>query len=1424
MPGDLDPSFDPSADNTVEAIAVQPDGRVIIAGEFTFVGGAARTHIARLKSDGTLDPTFNADVDNKVLAVVVQADGQIMIGGSFDTVGGLTRTRLARLNSDGTVDGTFTANANNTVTTLVVQADGKLLIGGIFTQLSGVARNRIGRLNVGGALDATFNPNANSYVYGIAQQADGMIVIGGPFTTVGGQSHSHIARLKEDGSVDSLFTTVANGDVESIAVEVNQKILIGGSFTMINGTARGRGARLNSDGSLDSQFNPNVGFRLSSIVVQTDGKLLIGGQFSSAGGASRVGIARFNTDGTLETAFDAHVGNSLSAVAIQADGKILIGGYFTSVNGSTRNYIARLANNSATQTLSVTSSSRVQWLRSGAAPETQAVSFEVSTNGGTAWNVLGAGVRVVGGWELTGLSLPAVGTIRAHARAACGSSNGSSGLVEQLTSYFLPSALAVTPSAGTNGSISPSVVQYANSGDSLSFTATPNSGYVVNQWLVGGSVVQTGGTTYTLSNITANKTVQVTFKAVTYTVTPSAGANGSISPNTVQTVASGGSAGFTSTPNSGYVVNQWLVDGSVVQTGGTTYTVSNVTANKTLQVTFKAVTYAVTPGAGANGTISPNTVQSVASGDSITFTATPNSGYMVNQWLVNGIQRYPLQKPNIYTVNDVTQNTTVQVTFKIAPTITTLPATEVTNTSATLHGRFNANGGNVAVDFHYRPIPYGAWSPSVAYLPPGPPIVTGTGDSLHFLAVTGLTPGTTYEFVAGGTPLSGYPTGGVLTFTTLIPVTVSAGGNGSVSTSAGPNISTGSSVTFTATPDLGYRVSQWIVNGTVVQTGGDTYTASNVTATTDVHVTFSKPGVDFMYDDRRGKYTFLLFDDSAGALIVITAAKARGGTIGKVKRLDCIFGPNSVQPNWPPGSSVSFFPNKSGLPAQLTSTYGGASQKIAFVWQKNLSSVKVASSMKGHREIAGSRPFPVGLDTMMDSSYLSNQTAAAAAQSGDLARWLAQICHAAGTWAYVASETLMIQRLSGREDQGIVLDPRWSGVVPMADLCAWIGGLDEAFNSAPESAEPLVGDQAALPAQGSLVDNLLGLFGFGKNYELKGSAQELEKKTESPPWYRNKVVELWEKYRDPVRNSLPASSVTPYLADIERGHIEIRWVGQQDANGTKSDIEEGDNVYFEVERFSGAHGLRVGELTCGIAVNTKANAFNSYEDPKRALEGKDFVVSTKSLTFKPGERGPKFGVVRVKKDREVDVNEFFDLNLVGVATLLGPSSATSLTPFPNGIRGRIGQGDNPNPDYVGTFDTSVTLRDSSGNDVSSRLSGSVRLRSYPENNQYGVVVTWFVHEDPRPHSVIYLFDGTLPTQFPGKIDLNSKMEEGAIVGKESKVKSGVFVPGSYPVFTYGYSGPLELETYWELLRGYVGSPISSGVLPTRIPSVLLEPQ
>ena len=230
----------------------------------------------------------------------------------------------------------------------------------------------------------------------------------------------------------------------------------------------------------------------------------------------------------------------------------------------------------------------------------------------------------------------------------------------------------VTPSAGANGSISPSTAQIVNKNANVSFTATPNSNYGVNTWSLDGTVVQTGGTTYTLNNVTTNHSVQVTFSVATsYTITPSAGANGSISPNSTQTENTGSNLTFTATPNTGYTVNTWSLDGTIVQTGGTTYVLTNIMANHSVQLTFTPLTYTVTPTTGANGAISPNSAQTANYGSNCTFSAIPNSGYIVNNWTVDGTTAQV--GGTSFTLNDVIANHTVNVSFQPCFYITPVP-------------------------------------------------------------------------------------------------------------------------------------------------------------------------------------------------------------------------------------------------------------------------------------------------------------------------------------------------------------------------------------------------------------------------------------------------------------------------------------------------------------------------------------------------------------------------------------------------------------------------------------------------------------------------------------------------------------------------------------------------------------------------------
>jgi len=486
-PGSVDGLNSLVAGGAVYALAVQPDGKAVLAGTFTSVLGVARNNIARLNADGTLDAVFNPNANSQVSSVAVQSDGKVLIGGQFTTLqpngaaSATTRNRIARLNADGTLDTAFNPNANSTINEVLVQADGKILIAGNFTTLqpngaaTATARNYLARLNADGTLATAFNPKPNLYAWALAVQADGKILVGGAFTALqpngapSATTRSRIAGLNADGSLDTAFNPNANSSVEGISLQADGRILILGQFTALqpNGaasaTTRNRIARLNSDGSLDAGFNPNANNRVFSLAVQADGKILAGGAFTTlqpngaASATTRNRVARLNTDGTLETTFNPNANSTVYGVAVQADGKVLLGGSFTALqpNGAAtataRNGFARLNNDAATQSLSTPSASQVVWQRGGAAPEVSRVTFELSVNGGATWTLLGHGARVAAtaNWQLTGLSLPGTGQIRARGRTSGGYGSGSEGVVHT-EAILVPPDIAVEQPAGTS--------------------------------------------------------------------------------------------------------------------------------------------------------------------------------------------------------------------------------------------------------------------------------------------------------------------------------------------------------------------------------------------------------------------------------------------------------------------------------------------------------------------------------------------------------------------------------------------------------------------------------------------------------------------------------------------------------------------------------------------------------------------------------------------------------------------------------------------------------------------------------------------------------------------------------------------------------------------------------------------------------------
>ena len=355
-PGGWDQSYGPTiAGGPVNALALQPDGRLLVGGAFTSVNGSlSRNHLARLFTDGSLDTTFfntGNGVSSVVYCLALQTDGRIVLGGDFTSINGTARTRVARLNSNGTVDGSFvpTNTLNGQVLALAVQNDNKVVIGGNFS--GGAFPSWNARLNADGTVDTAFSSYPNGSVNAIAIQTNGQILIGGSFTTVNGAPRYRIARLNADGSIDNTFQynlTGASAAVRCIQIQPDGKILVGGDFGLVNNTARGNVARLNYDGSLDTGFSSNPGANgpVYALVAQTDNSVAIAGNFSSYASFNLSHVARLYADGTRDTAFSTPFINGLvMALGVQSDGGILVGGPFGSINGTNRPYLARLYGN-----------------------------------------------------------------------------------------------------------------------------------------------------------------------------------------------------------------------------------------------------------------------------------------------------------------------------------------------------------------------------------------------------------------------------------------------------------------------------------------------------------------------------------------------------------------------------------------------------------------------------------------------------------------------------------------------------------------------------------------------------------------------------------------------------------------------------------------------------------------------------------------------------------------------------------------------------------------------------------------------------------------------------------------------------------------------------------------------------------------------
>jgi uncharacterized delta-60 repeat protein len=396
-----------NSNDGANAAAIQTDGKIVAAGfSSTFEPDFA---LARYNIDGSLDTTFGSSGTvtislspggiNIVNAVAIDTEDKIVVAGVSTVSGsGSQDFSLIRLNTDGSLDTSFGSGGKVTTefgdrnsasaNAIAIQADNKIVVAGS-SFVNGLSDFALARYNTDGSLDTSFgtggmvltdfNNGNNDVANALAIQKDGKIILAGFSNAIGSDgfllaADFALARYNTDGSLDTSFGiggklltnfifigAPSNGGddaANAVAIQTDGKIVAAGFFKLpVGGTGLPTGggfalARYNTDGSLDPSFGSggNVITVFSGngssdvangIAIQSDGKIVAAG-VSLVNGSDEFALARYDTDGSLDPSFGIEgkvltdFGNgsndAAKAVVIQADDKIVAAGSAGSVS------------------------------------------------------------------------------------------------------------------------------------------------------------------------------------------------------------------------------------------------------------------------------------------------------------------------------------------------------------------------------------------------------------------------------------------------------------------------------------------------------------------------------------------------------------------------------------------------------------------------------------------------------------------------------------------------------------------------------------------------------------------------------------------------------------------------------------------------------------------------------------------------------------------------------------------------------------------------------------------------------------------------------------------------------------------------------------------------------------------------------------
>lgn len=437
---DVDPDFAPYKGGEVGAIAIRPDGGILV--------GRNNTRPVALLADGTL----NAGLDFSSLpfawvrSIGVQPDGTVLFGGGVPGDFGSFPIYIAAVRPNGEMDSSYFHAHEYSSVVMAGDPDGGVFIGGsLLIAQSTAAEGHPVRLLPNGTPDPNFTARVQGAITALAVQPDGRLLVGVATVVAGSVSVRApywLTRLNLDGSEDPSFRSTLSDYIDtraihSIWVQPDGRILVAtGTFL----------ARLHSDGSVDESFGPFFAYEnVNSIVQQADGRILVAGSFAYMGDEVRARFARLNLDGTPDPLVNVQWPNVpfqrfLSGVALEDDGGILLSGSFSPVGLAEpfRGYLDRVENTDWAHQALWHLDSKIVWVRTGTAQEIIWARFEYSANG-SDWSPIGSGTRLPGRWELDLTeALPAEGWIRGIGYTTGGPKNASFWHVESRASLTDP--------------------------------------------------------------------------------------------------------------------------------------------------------------------------------------------------------------------------------------------------------------------------------------------------------------------------------------------------------------------------------------------------------------------------------------------------------------------------------------------------------------------------------------------------------------------------------------------------------------------------------------------------------------------------------------------------------------------------------------------------------------------------------------------------------------------------------------------------------------------------------------------------------------------------------------------------------------------------------------------------------------------------